>query len=67
MESLTRAQIEAKIPELEKRNFWYWTMKAGVKKSGIKSRGGNNTYLYSLNAIDKIKKALNEAREEMVK
>lgn len=56
---LTRVEIIVKIPELKTgKNFWYWAMKAKVDYIDKKAEGGNVTYYYSPEAVDKIKAVL---------
>ena len=56
---LTRMEIVKKIPALKAgKNFWYWAMKAKVDPVDERRDGSNITYLYSYDAVEKIKAAL---------
>jgi len=57
---LRRTEIIDEIAELKNgsKNFWYWAMKAKVEPVKEIREGGNITYLYSPDAVEKIKAAL---------
>lgn len=61
---LTRVQIVEQIPELKNgRNFWYWAMKAKADPVDKRHNGGNITYLYSVDSVERIKVALQQGDE----
>jgi hypothetical protein len=63
---LTRTEIIAQIAELRAgKNFWYWAMKAKVDPAEKKIKGGNVTYFYPLDAVEKIKAALKVRNNEI--